>query len=639
MDDKPGQDGPPDDDSRLQKLAGNMRGMMEAAGVEPPDAVALTAGYLNVGGDPATPPQVLANQVADALRGKNLLFRRGNEIGTINLATGQWEAMNAHRFCTWLPGAGMLTPVSGFWKSNAAPMVAGLGVENARLILASDVLRVKLPVVERINRVRLPVFRQVMHDAVADKKKLPFEKVWTEAEAEAQALDERNKAARKGFRKIELLPVGYDLATKTFTASAGNFDENLDPNEAMQWLLHLLRDFQWGDEIRSKSVFVQAFLTIFCRGLYLGKAPLFLFTSNLPGSGKSMLTRLCIEPVVGIELSGASGWNREDRQEVRKELDATAQAFSQHLWFDDVDRCKVVSQDLNRWLTSKTHRCRVMGGKEMFNGPLFAATFMTGNALTVDDNLERRTLWVDLFARQQARERARADDRLDLDEEFLENEANMQQCLAVAWALVRWWDEYDRPLTKQRPVESFENWSKVVASIAECAGFASGLKPYESPDSGNQEGREWRLLTTALIQTHCVLPASATAVVTMREVIRCARLNGLLVETLWSLDQVRTELDQLHKTKKFDWREVEVAFEDGVGLRHPEEHEKRLQAAEWTNRAMDSAFGKAFKKAALAGQWFQGSDGKTYEFGKRGDGKLASQFVIRALGTQSTVAT
>ena len=93
------------------------------------------------------------------------------------------------------------------------------------------------------------------------------------------------------------------------------------------------------------------------------------------------------------------------------------------------------------------------------------------------------------------------------------------------------------------------------------------------------------------------------------------------------------------RTKKFDWREVEVAFEDGVGLRHPEEHEKRLQAAEWTNRAMDSAFGKAFKKAALAGQWFQGSDGKTYEFGKRGDGKLASQFVIRALGTQSTVAT
>ena len=603
---------------------------MEQAGIEPPDQLALTASYLNVGGErSATPPQVLAEKTADLLRGKNLLFRRAHELGTIDPSSGQWEVMTPHRFCTWLPGTGMITPISGFWPKTGLPIVAGLGVENARLILASDEMRVLMPVVERINRVRLPVFRALVQ---SDAKP---EKDWTLEELEAMTLEERRRIARRGFRKLELLPLGYDGPTKTFTASAFQFDSDLDPNEALKWLLLLVRDFQWGDPVRSRSVFVQAFLTLFCRGLYLGKSPMFLFNSNLVGSGKSRLAELCIKPVVGSENTAPSGWNRDDRQETRKELDAFAQAFSPYIWFDDLDRCRVASTDLNRWLTAKTWSCRVMGGKETFRGPLFAATFMTGLCVTTDDNLERRTLWVDLFARQASNEREIKTDRIELDDDYFENTANMQHCCAVCWALIRWWDENDRPMTKQRPVESFESWSRIVASIAECAGFKDGLKRYESPDSGNQEGREWKMLTTALIREHCIKPQSSSAVVTMRDVVRCARLEGLLVDKLWTLRQVQDELAQLHKSKKFDWPDVEEKFEEGSTWRSPNDEEKRLIAAEWTNRSMDSGFGKAFKKAAVAGQWFYGADGKVYEFGKRGEGKLESQFVIRMIGSPS----
>lgn len=603
-------------DKRLANIAENLRGMYERAGLPLPDEIALSAPVLFVGAEGSRPPiQRVARLVSDLLTGKNLLFMRGKEVGEIDAITGEWTPMTPHVFVTWLYDRADILPIKG-WKTDETtqkrtPVEGDLGVEQARIILASPNLRSKLPTVKQINRVKLPVFRE--------------------------ALDERGRETRKGFRKIELLQPGYDAETETFTTTGGDdYDEHLDPNEAVLWLKRLLRDFPWGDDERSRSVFVCAFMTLFCRNLYLGKAPMFLFVANLPGSGKSMLTRVCIEPVIGADSTAPSGWNRDDRQETRKEMDAAAQDFSPYLWFDDVDRCKVMGSDLNRWLTGKTWACRVIGTKERFKGPLYAVTFLTGNGVTVDDNLERRTLWVDLFARQKSSERTKHDDRIELDEKFFDDAANMRQCLAVMWALVRWWDgECDRMTTKQRWIESFEGWSQIVPSIAECAGYKKGLVPFESPDSGNQEGREWKALASALIAEFCIAKQATSSEVTMREVIRTARLNGLFQDKLLSLEQVLKELEEKAAMNKFKWKpgvkkdaeadEFDMMQEPGLS-----DEEKRLQAAEWTDRSMDSAWSKAWRKAAVAGQWFAGADGRMYAVGDRSSNK-GSKFVITAV--------
>ena len=593
-------------DDRLVATAERLRGMYDRAGVQQPDELAMAAPELFVGGEKSRPPvQVLARKLAELLSGKQLLFMRGKEIGTINEMSGEWEAMTPHSFATWVPQVAGIVLVKHYDadpKTGKKHIEEGeLGVDVSRVILASTELRVRLPVVEQINRVRLPVYRE--------------------------KLDERDDPARKGYRKIELLPEGYDAETKTFTIAGGmSYDDKLEENAAYQWLQHLVRDFQWGDEERSKAVFVQAFLTLFCRNLYLGKSPMFMFTSNLPGSGKSMLTRLCIEPVMGAGTA-PSGWNRDDKQETRKELDAYAQDFSPFIWFDDVDRCKVVSSDLNRWLTSSTWACRVMGSKEKFNGPLRAVTFLTGNQVTLDDNLERRTLVVDLFARQQARERVIAADRIELDEEFFTaTESNMAKCLAVMWAFVRIWDDYGRNVTKQRPLESFKQWSLCVPSIAEQCGFTKGLAAYESPDSGNNEGREWRELVQALIAEHCTAPDTDRAEISMREVVKCARLHGLFAEKLDTLDSVHRELQRQADMKKHKWK---LMKDEEEGLeRDPTEAEQRMQAAEWTDKATDSSWAKAWRKSAVAGQHFLGKDGKLYQFGDRTSGKKASKFLL-----------
>ncbi len=47
------------------------------------------------------------------------------------------------------------------------------------------------------------------------------------------------------------------------------------------------------------------------------------------------------------------------------------------------------------------------------------------------------------------------------------------------------------------------------------------------------------------------------------------------------------------------------------------DEEVRLQAAEWTDKSMDSTWAKRFRKSAVAGQYFAGKDGRMYEFGDR----------------------
>jgi len=94
-------------------------------------------------------------------------------------------------------------------------------------MLASDDLRVKLPLIERINHVRMPVMREALDENDEDGKPSP---------------------ARAGFHKIELLPLGYDAESKTFTTtSALDYAVDLDASEAAKWLRHLLEYFPWGN--------------------------------------------------------------------------------------------------------------------------------------------------------------------------------------------------------------------------------------------------------------------------------------------------------------------------------------------------------------------------------------------------------
>lgn len=574
------------DDKSLPPWVRRLRGFFEAAGETLPEEIANSAPFVYID----TPPDEWAHKVIELLRGRDVLFRRGKEIGTVD-EMGEWEAMDANRFRTWLPAVAGVVPFRK-QESDGMPIKCGIDVSLATAILRSDELRAKLPEIRAINLVRLPAVR-------------------------ASVLDERGMESRKGFKKYELLPVGYDRESRTYTVHQSvDIDENMDPSDAFKFWRDLLKYFEFSDPERL-AVQMAAQLTIFCRGLYGGRSPMFLWNSNLPGSGKSRLSQLCLDPIYGD--AGKSGYSYDSREEVRKELNAAATAFSPYIWFDDVPKGMIRNVDLNRWLTAKTWQCREIGTGKLFKGPLYAATFMTGAQIELDDMIARRTLVIDLFPRRVVRNRVLPPDATMLNDAFFECEEMRSKILSSMWALVRLWDDLGRPCIEdipatkgERPLESFESWSAVIPAIVAAANFGNCLKTFEAPDAGNTETKQFSQLAEILIREHAVGRDSGT--VTMEDVIRACRLNDLFIDHLGSADDVLADLE---RNKRVEWKLPQgVQDLEGEAYEKAAAHHKRFIAAGYSDKSLQSSWGKRFRKSAVAGQWFDVA-GDVWQFASR----------------------
>jgi len=546
------------------------------------------------------PIDEIAQKVVQILHGRDLLFRRVMEIGTVDEA-GEWMEMGAERFRTWLPAvAGAIPYQRSIFDEKIGedrPLKCSIPLEITKAVLASDELRLKLPEIRQINQVRLPIFRE--------------------------DLDERDDEKRAGFRKIDLLPAGYDAASRTFTiAQSKDFDEGLDSHKGFEWLRDLLKYFPFSDPSRL-AVQVAAQLTVFGQNLFSGRSPMFLWNSNLAGSGKSRLSQLALEPIYGDP--GKSGYSYDSREEVRKELDAAAQMYAPYIWFDDLPKGTIRNTDLNRWLTAKTWRCRILGTKSIFNGPLSASTFMTGAQIELDPMLARRTLVIDLFPHERARNRVLPEDAILINDAFFEDAEKCAMVNAALWSLIRWWDDCGRPgmrecpsLKDEQPLESFEAWSAIIPPVVAAANFGNCLAVFEAPDAGDTETREFEELAKLLIKEHAV--GRDVGSVTAEQVIVCARLNGLFIETLGSLEDVIKDLDRL---KSWEWEIpssiVCMADDDPQRARLVKKF-KAKKAAGWTDKRIQATWGKKWKKSAVSGQWFM-VEGDVWEFGSRATAK------------------
>lgn len=607
------------------ELASGLAGLRQQAGLPATEDEALQAKVVKV----SLPIDDVCNKIASYLRtGEYGIYRRGQDIGTIDEETGAWESMDARDFRTWLPDSCGIIPIEKFVKAPPRdddpdakpvwkPVKGELTLDQAATILRSRALRTKIPVVEHIHRVKLPVFRDEVDE--------------------------------QGRRKIELLQPGYDAPSRTFTVTgAHDYDEAKDPNEGMKHLQRLLRYFPWADatpeRVSGRSVAIQvcAMMTLFGARMYRGRSPLFLWNANMPDSGKSRLAQLAVQPVHGH--AGRAGFSYNDKKEVKQELDACAQIFGPYIFFDDLPRGKVASEDLHRWLTAPEWSCRILGTKDRFQGPLYAATLMTGNEIRLGEDLERRTLQLDLFARVAGRDRVLPDDAVILDDDFFASEESMGEVLASLWSLIRWWDDNARPKTRSRPLNSFEGWSRVIPAIVECAGFGNALAPFDAPDSGNDEGRELRKLML-LVLKELVVPRPAdwpadedhVTMVPLSKVTAIARRERFFQERLMTIEAVlATEEEKggfkFKKPASMSDYEQRASAELQKTVPHPDVYEvqdaaerlaRREQAAEWHGSKVGSWWGKFFKKRAANGLFWRAENGEVYEVGSRDNNDLS----------------
>ena len=580
------------DNPKLRALAEGVRDVANAAGAKVPELVANEAFVVNLN----WPIQKLAPRVADHLRsGRFGLYRRGPDIGTINGASGEWEKMDAHRFRVWLPRMCQVV-LKAKEMADGSIMEGELELRQSEGILRCDDLRTLLPEVERIHSIKMPVYRD--------------------------ELDERDNPQRKGFRRVELLKQGYDAASKTFTTVGGlDFPEDMDIEEAVEFWATLLKYFEFGLG-GGAGVQMASMLTAFARLLFEGRPPMFLWNANQVGSGKSRLAKLPLWAVYG-HADGAMS-DVEQRDKFREELNSSAQVFAPYILFDDVDigGRTFRSSDLNRWLTSESWSCRVLGGSAQFRGLLYAMTFMTANRLKLTPDLQRRTLVCDIFSHVKSDDRVLPGDVVMLDDKFFKSEENRKKVLASMWAIVREWDQRHRPgLAKGvKSLASFEGWSEIIAPMVTMFGWPSPLTKFDAPDVGDTTTRQFEKLIRLVIREFGK-PDVATAV-SLRQIVGVARRHELFSD-LWPRGLGTIEDVRGTKSDKGGFRPVDIKDSDAMD-REPTEDEEKLQASEWVNPSIRSGWGKKLKANFADGRYFLDDAGESWALGDRGNNDAAS---------------
>jgi hypothetical protein len=238
---------------------------------------------------------------------------------------------------------------------------------------------------------------------------------------------------------------------------------------ALELLRHTFRTFPFADAVRQdgqiatidltkppsldESAFLVALLTAVCRSS-LGLAPGLLMTAPAvsgAGSGKGLLVRAICAVAFGIRPRAFTTGG--DRKELDKRLAAELIEAQPVLFLDNANGIALRSDTLAAVLTERPARVRVLGQTRMV--PLNSSAFIavTGNGLTVTEDLARRFIWCELDARCE-------DPELrPFAAGFLEGVEQHRVALLAA-ALTIWrWGRQTQP-DRGKPLGSYEVWAE-----------------------------------------------------------------------------------------------------------------------------------------------------------------------------------
>lgn len=295
----------------------------------------------------------------------------------------------------------------------------------------------------------------------------------------------------RGNGRIELLPVGLDPESGTFTADPRFEIKPASVAEARGVLDDLLDEAAWPDDGgRSKAVHISAMLTVFASGIMPAGStrPVFLFVANAEGSGKTTLAILCGAPYRETPVETAP---RDDGEWQKKLLSAVI-AGRRLLLLDNL-KGHLNAPALEAYTSNPHFSGRVLGVSKEFSGEAGATVLITGNGLTISPDLRRRALMVELFLQE-----LRAEDRTfrrTLDPVAIRQAR--PRILSALWGLVTAWDAAGRPQAS-RSNSSFPRWCESIAGVVEFAGYGSPLAPADIEGMGDTDTADFQKLAGGL---------------------------------------------------------------------------------------------------------------------------------------------
>ncbi|MGA2632304.1 MAG: hypothetical protein ABSG54_19080, partial [Terriglobia bacterium] len=325
--------------------------------------------------------------------------------------------------------------------------------DESRGILASPQFAEKLRRIGRFNLCRLPVLRPDGH--------------------------------------IELLPEGYDEASKTLTSSNVSYADDMPFQDAIATFNDLFSEFCFADAGRSKAVAVAALIGLYAAQLLPDGAlrPCFIVTKNSEGAGASTIVACVGVPVLGYLSTGVKP---SEEEEVRKFLTSAVREGRPLILFDN-QRAKLSSASLEAFISGPVWNDRLLSLNQTFTGPNLATVFVTSNGCTVSPDMRRRSLFIELHLEEE-----HAEDRTfrrNLD--YVTLLAMRPKILAACWSMVRNWHDAGQP-APGRSHSAFADWARVMGGIVEAAGFGCALETATAALIADEDGIAMQRLVGAM---------------------------------------------------------------------------------------------------------------------------------------------
>jgi hypothetical protein len=204
----------------------------------------------------------------------------------------------------------------------------------------------------------------------------------------------------------------------------------------------------------AESAFIVALLTAVCRSS-LPLAPGVMITApeiSGSGTGKGMLVRTISAVAFGITPQAFT--RGHDSQEFEKRVASHMIAAGPIIFIDNLNAASLRSDFLASLLTEPSIGTRLLGRSRMLRLTNRAFVALTGNGLTISEDLLRRFLPCELDARCE-----HADHR-KFDPGFLANiEQRRAKLLGACLTIWRWGRQSATDLLPGRPIGSYEEWA------------------------------------------------------------------------------------------------------------------------------------------------------------------------------------
>ncbi len=231
-----------------------------------------------------------------------------------------------------------------------------------------------------------------------------------------------------------------------------------DALKARVALLDVVRDFPFADDA-DRSAWLAFVLTLCARPAIAGPCPLFTFTANVRGAGKSRLVDVASLIATGRIASRAT--QPTDDAEAGKILTSIVLAGDELVLFDNVTR-PLGGGKLDALLTGERWKDRTLGTNTTIDVPIRVVLAATGNNLELSGDTLRRALPVRLDSPLESPE-----DRHDfaVSDLLAHVRTERPRLVAAALTMLRAWYVAGGPHASVRPWGSFEAWARVIPHV------------------------------------------------------------------------------------------------------------------------------------------------------------------------------